>query len=141
VGLSQGLVSRAFAVDTAKAPMGITLVGGIAQAGDVIEFRDYARDGGERCTYHIFECRFQSHESCSDFRTRSEASTRWFRATSFRHIITVSYSTKGVSPVKKVLLFLAGALMLIGTLSTPTLSVADGGPMSGNCPPTMQCKP
>jgi hypothetical protein len=43
--------------------------------------------------------------------------------------------------VKKMLLVLAGTLMLLGALSTPTLSSADGGPRSGDCPPTQMCKP
>jgi hypothetical protein len=43
--------------------------------------------------------------------------------------------------MKNILLVLAGTLMLIGALSTPTLSAADGGPWTGNCPQTQMCKP
>ena len=43
--------------------------------------------------------------------------------------------------MKKMLLIVAGTLMLIGALSSPRTSAADGGPMSGNCPPTQFCKP
>jgi hypothetical protein len=43
--------------------------------------------------------------------------------------------------MKNILLALVGTVMLIGALSSPTPSAADGGPWTGNCPPTQMCKP
>jgi hypothetical protein len=43
--------------------------------------------------------------------------------------------------MKNILLALVGTVMLIGALSSPTLSAADGNPWTGNCPANQMCKP
>ena len=80
---------------------------------------------------------------CSDFRKSDKSHIFRVIAASFRqdHTSINPNSHRSLTAMKrKMLLVLAAAIMLLGTLSTPTIVRADGTP-DPNCPTAKMCKP